>query len=64
MIALEVNLDGLIYLIIGLWVVPPLVFWGVGGLLLHKKKKNAALVFGILGAIYLLVLSGVCLSIK
>jgi hypothetical protein len=64
MIALDVgNMNGIILLLILLWVLPPLLLWSIGGYMLYKKKKNTALIFGILGVVYLLILAGFCFSL-
>lgn len=60
---LELNLDGLLILIILVWAVPPLILWSIAGILHYKKNKNAAKLFVIFGVVYLLILGGICLSI-
>jgi hypothetical protein len=64
MLPLEVNLDGLVYLIIALWVLPPLIFWSIAAFFFYRKKRNTGLVLAIIGALYLLILGSICLSIK
>lgn len=60
MIPLEVgNLDGLIIIVIGIMVGPPLLLTIIG-IACYKRNPKTAKVFFILAAIYLIIGLGIC----
>lgn len=54
------NMDGLLFMIIGIMVGPPIILAIIGIILLTKKKKTAGTVFLILAGVYLIVGLGIC----
>ena len=60
MIGLEVNLDGLIPILIGIMTGPAILFFIIGAILSNKGKKKAAKVLFILGVVYLVISFGSC----
>lgn len=56
---LEVNFDGIVFLMLLLLFGPALVFFLVG-LALRKKHIKAAKVFFILGVVYMIISLGTC----
>jgi len=55
----NMNLDGLIYLIIGIMLGPAILLAIIGFALLKKNKKAAKVLF-ILATIYVIVSLGIC----
>jgi hypothetical protein len=55
----NMNLDGLIWLLLGAMFGPAIVL-AVIGLLVRKKSKKVAKVFFILAVVYVIVSLGVC----
>lgn len=55
----NMNLDGIIYLIVGIMFGPAIIMTIIG-LALLKKKKTAAKVLFILSAVYVIVSLGIC----
>ena len=58
----NMNLDGLIYLIVAIMFGPAIILAIIGFVLLKKHKKAAKVLF-ILAAIYVIVSLGICGSI-
>jgi len=56
---IEVNLDGLIWLILGV-MVGPAILLAIIGFALRKNYKKASKVFFILAVVYLIISLGVC----
>ncbi|WP_345005430.1 hypothetical protein [Snuella lapsa] len=56
---LEVNLDGLIFIILAIMFGPAIIMAFVGFVILKKNKKTAKIFF-ILAAVYVLVSLGIC----
>ena len=56
---LEVNLDGLIYIILAI-LFGPAILLTIVGFMLRKNNKKTAKVFFILAAVYVIVSLGVC----
>ncbi len=54
------NMDGILVIIIGIMLGPPIFSALVGIILLTKKKKTAGTVFLILAGVYLIVGLGIC----
>ena len=59
MMFLEVNLDGLVYLIVAIMFGPAVLLALVGFAVLRKYKKAAKILF-ILAAVYVIVSLGIC----
>ena len=59
MLVLELNLDGIIWLILGI-IFGPAVVLALIGLILRKSYKKAAKVFFILSVLYVIVSLGIC----
>jgi len=55
----NMNLDGLIYLILAIMLGPAL-FLAFVGFIIRKHNKKAAKIFYILGAVYAIVSLGIC----
>ena len=56
----NMNLDGILYLILAIMFGPAIVLAIIGLILRYNEKKKAAKVFFILAALYVLISLGVC----
>ena len=56
----NLNLDGLIYLILAIIFGPAILFFIIAVLLMLKERKRAAKVFWILGFVYIIISLGLC----
>ena len=57
---LEVNLDGLIQMLVLIMFGPAVVLAIIGGILRYNNKRKAAKVFFILAVVYVVISLGIC----